>query len=162
LSRGLCREQPTVLRRAGFFSQGFGQIFTRDSVPLGQIFHEALRLLKNTTKKHYTKNMKLSGIEWDEIKNAINKVNHSGLSFEAAQYVFTDPQRIERRDESDGNTSGEERRQTLGMVEKVLMVVYTETGETKKIISARLAGKAERRSYHGYYQIDGKGWEKNS
>jgi uncharacterized DUF497 family protein len=118
--------------------------------------------LTNTTKKHYTINMKLPGIDWDENKNAINKAKHSGLSFEAAQYVFTDPQRIERRDESAGNTSGEERRQTLGMVDKVLMVVYAEIGETKKIISARLAGKAERRSYHGYYQIDGKGWEKNS
>jgi uncharacterized DUF497 family protein len=105
--------------------------------------------------------MKLPGIDWDENKNTINKVKHSGLSFEIAQYVFTDPQRIERRDESEGNTSGEERRQTLGMVDKVLMVVYTETGETRKIISARLAGKAERRSYHGYYQIDGKGWERN-
>jgi uncharacterized DUF497 family protein len=41
------------------------------------------------------------------------------------------------------------------------MVVYTEIGETKKIIPARLTGKAERRSYHGCYQIDGKGWEKN-
>jgi hypothetical protein len=51
---------------------------------------------------------------------------------------------------------------TTGMVDKVLMVVYTEIGETKKIISARLANKPERRSYHGYYQIDGKGWEKDS
>jgi uncharacterized DUF497 family protein len=76
--------------------------------------------------------MKLPGIGWDENKNAINKAKHSGLSFDIAQYVFTDPQRIERRDESEGNTSGEERRQTLGMVDKVLMVVYTEIGETKK------------------------------
>jgi uncharacterized DUF497 family protein len=106
--------------------------------------------------------MKLPGIDWDENKNVINKAKHNGLSFEVAQHVFADPQRIERRDDSEGNTSGEERWQTLGMVDKVLMVVYTEMGETKKIISARLAGKAERRSYHGYYQIDGKGWEKNS
>ncbi|MDR2095179.1 MAG: BrnT family toxin, partial [Treponema sp.] len=86
----------------------------------------------------------MPGVDWDENKNTINKAKHSGLSFEAAQHVFTDPQRIERRDESEGNTSGEERRQTLGMVDKVLMVVYTEMGETKKIISARLAGKAEK------------------
>ncbi|MDR2742421.1 MAG: BrnT family toxin [Treponema sp.] len=100
-------------------------------------------------------------MDWDENKNAINKAKHSGLSFEVAQYVFTDPQRIGHRDESEGNAAGEERRQTLGMVDKVLMVVYTEIGKTKKIISARLARKAERRSHHGYYQIDGKGWEKN-
>jgi uncharacterized DUF497 family protein len=106
--------------------------------------------------------MKLPGVDWDENKNTKNKARHKGLSFEAAQYVFTDPNRIARRDESEGNTSGEDHRQTLGMVNKVLMVVYTEIGETKKIISARLAEGPERRSYHGYYQIDGKGWEKDS
>ncbi|GHU12079.1 membrane protein [Spirochaetia bacterium] len=106
--------------------------------------------------------MKLPGVDWDEDKNTKNKAKHKGLSFESAQYVFTDPNRITRRDESEGNISGEERRQPLGMVDKVLMVVYAEIGETKKIISARLAERPERRSYHGYYQIDGKGWEKDT
>ena len=31
---------------------------------------------------------------------------------------------------------------------------------TELIISARLADKNDRRSYNGYYQIDGKGWAK--
>jgi len=84
------------------------------------------------------------------------------LSFEAAQYVFTDPERLERLDRSEGNTAREERWQTLGMVDKVLFVVYTERGENKRIISARLAEKHERRSYNGYYKIDGKGWTKNT
>jgi uncharacterized DUF497 family protein len=106
--------------------------------------------------------MKLPGIDWDENKNVINKAKHNGIGFESAQHVFTDPLRIERRDESEKNTSGEERRQTLGMVNKVLMVVYTEIGDTKKIISARIAEKAERRSYHGYYKIDGKGWTQDT
>jgi uncharacterized DUF497 family protein len=48
------------------------------------------------------------------------------------------------------------------MVDKVLFVVYTERGEKKRMISARLATKAERRSYNGYYQIDGKGWAKDT
>ena len=108
---------------------------------------------------HYGISMKLIGIEWDEEKNILNKQEHN-LSFEAAQYVFTDPERLERLDRSEGNTSGEERWQTLGMVDKVLFVVYTERGENKRIISARLAEKHERRSYNGYYQIDGKGWSK--
>jgi uncharacterized DUF497 family protein len=82
------------------------------------------------------------------------------LSFEAAQYVFLDPERIERIDQSEGNTFGEERWQTLGMVNKILFVVYTERGENKRIISARLAEKHERRSYNGYYKIDDKGWTK--
>ena len=78
------------------------------------------------------------------------------------QYVFVDPERLERFDRSEGNTSGEERWQTLGMAGKVLFVVYTERGENKRIISARLADKSERRSYNGYYQIDGSGWTKSS
>jgi uncharacterized DUF497 family protein len=105
--------------------------------------------------------MKLIGIEWDEDKSNLNKQLH-GVSFEAAQYVFVDPERIERVDRSEGNTSEEERFQTLGMVDKVLFVVYTERSEKKRIISARPADKTERRSYNGYYTIDGKGWSKNT
>ena len=105
--------------------------------------------------------MKLIGIEWDEAKNALNKKEHD-LSFEAAQYVFADPERLERFDRSESNTSGEERLQTIGMVDKVLFVVYTERGENKRIITARVADKSERRSYNGYYQIDGIGWTKTS
>jgi len=40
--------------------------------------------------------VKLIGIEWDEEKNDKNKREHNGLGFEDAQYVFTDPERIER------------------------------------------------------------------
>jgi uncharacterized DUF497 family protein len=105
--------------------------------------------------------MKPVGIEWDENKNEINKRLHD-LAFEDAQYVFIDPERLERIDRSEGNTSGEERLQTLGMVGKVLFVVYTERGENKRIVMARRANKSERRSYNGYYQIDGKGWAKDS
>jgi uncharacterized protein len=104
--------------------------------------------------------MKLIGIEWDDDKNEKNKSEHDGLGFEDAQYVFTDPERLERIDLSEGNISGEERWQTLGKVGKVLFVVYTERGENKRIISARIAEKHERRSYNGYYQIDGMGWSK--
>jgi uncharacterized protein len=103
--------------------------------------------------------MKLIGIEWDEAKNILNKKEH-GLSFETAQYVFIDTERLERIDRSEGNTSGEERWQTLGKVGPVLFVVYTERGENKRIITARPADKTERRSYNGNYQIDGHGWSK--
>jgi uncharacterized DUF497 family protein len=103
--------------------------------------------------------MKLIGIEWDDDKNEINKREH-GLSFETAQYVFADPQRLERVDRSESNVSSEERLQTLGKVGPVLFVVYTERGENKRIITARPADKSERRTYNGYYQIDGKGWSK--
>jgi uncharacterized DUF497 family protein len=104
--------------------------------------------------------MRLAGVEWDEAKNEINKREHNGLSFEVAQYVFSDPERIERFDRSENNAYGEARWQTIGKVGPVLFVVYTERGENKRIISARAADKAERRSYNGYYQIDSEDWSK--
>jgi len=108
---------------------------------------------------YYIISMKLIGIEWDDDKNEKNKRDHD-LSFETAQYVFADIERLERLDRSEGNTSGEERWQTLGKVGPVLFVVYTERGENRRIITARPADKTERRSYHGNYQIDGHGWTK--
>jgi uncharacterized DUF497 family protein len=63
-------------------------------------------------------------------------------------------------DRNAENLSGEERLQALGMVDEVLFVVYTVRGENRRLISARRAKKTERRSYHGYYHIDGKGWTK--
>ena len=106
--------------------------------------------------------MRLAGVEWDEEKNEENKRKHKGLGFEIARYVFSDPERLERRDASAGNLSGEERWQTLGIVGKVLFAVYTERGENKRLISARLAEKHERRSYNGHYHIDGQGWAKTT
>lgn len=99
-------------------------------------------------------------VEWDDDKNEINKQEHEGLGFELAQLIFADPNRLERFDQSESNTSNEDRWQSLGMAGKVLFVVHTERGERRRIISARLADKAERRSYYGNYQIDGKGWSK--
>ena len=109
---------------------------------------------------YYSFDVRGTTIEWDDDKNDTNKREHEGLSFELAQLVFADSNRLERIDRSEGNTSGEERWQTLGMAGKVLFVVYTERGEIKRIISARLANKAERRSYHGNYQINSDGWSK--
>jgi uncharacterized DUF497 family protein len=101
-----------------------------------------------------------AGVEWDEEKNGINKREHKGLSFEEAQYVFADPNRIERLDESEGNTSGETRYQTLGMAGTVLFVAFTECGVNARLISARKARKHERRLYYGNYYIEDSGWAK--
>jgi len=104
-------------------------------------------------------------IIWDETKNAENKQKHK-IGFEVAQYVFSDPLRIWRPDRSEHNTSGEERWQTIGKVGKTFFVVYAEQEEgdvnITRLISAREAEKHERRSYNGYYQIDGKGWTKDT
>jgi len=103
--------------------------------------------------------MRLESVEWDEAKNALNKRLHH-VGFEDVQYVFADPERIERLDRSENNVSGEERWQTIGRVEDIYFAVYTERGETKRLITARLATRNERRAYNGYYQIDGQGWGK--
>jgi len=105
--------------------------------------------------------MKLIGIEWDENKNNQNIQEHR-LSFEVAQYVFADQERIERFDRSESNASEEERWQTIGKVGAIFFVVYTERGNDKRIITARKANKFERRIYNGYYQIDGGGWSKTT
>jgi uncharacterized DUF497 family protein len=98
-------------------------------------------------------------IEFDPEKAAINLQVHK-ITFEDAALVFVDPHRIERRDDSEGNTSGEEGWQTLGMVDKVLFVVYTERGDKTRLISARAANKAEKRSYYGHDNDNRKGWTK--
>jgi uncharacterized DUF497 family protein len=59
-----------------------------------------------------------------------------------------------------GNISDEERWQTLGKVDKVLFVVYTERGEKMRLISARIANKVEKRSYYGHDNDNRKGWTK--
>jgi uncharacterized DUF497 family protein len=103
--------------------------------------------------------MKLDGIEWDDNKAADNLKKHK-ISFETAQYVFFDPERLERFDRSENNISGEERWQVVGKVEDMVLVVYEDKTTEKQLITARFATKTERRSYNGYYKIDGKGWTK--
>ena len=98
-------------------------------------------------------------IEFDPEKAEINFRAHK-IKFQTASLVFNDPKRIERRDDSESNVSGEERWQTLGLVKKVLFVVYTERGEKTRIISARTADKAEKRSYYGHDYDNRKGWTK--
>ena len=98
-------------------------------------------------------------IEFDQDKAMLIFQAHK-IRFETAALVFSDTLRIERRDDSESNTTEEERWQTLGMVNKVLFVVYTERGEKTRIISARTASKAEKRSYYGHDDNNRKGWAK--
>jgi uncharacterized DUF497 family protein len=103
--------------------------------------------------------METRRIVWDEYKSAENRIKH-GVSFEVAQYVFADTERVERLDRSENNISGETRWQTIGKVGKLFFVVYTERGDETRLIMARAAEKSERRSYYGYCHIDDKGWSK--
>ena len=85
-------------------------------------------------------------VVWDRKKSAINLRKH-GVSFEDAALVFADDNLIVFRDEK--HSQDEDRWQAIGMVEDVLLVVYTERGEAIRLISARAATPNERSDYYG-------------
>ncbi len=91
--------------------------------------------------------------EWDPVKAASNLRKHR-VSFETAIRAFADPFALTDQDRTEG---GEQRWQTLGVVEGhyLLLTVHTireedEDGqavEIIRIISAREADRNERRRY---------------
>ena len=93
--------------------------------------------------------------EWDPEKERENIRVH-GVRFTDAAYAFYDYARMERHD--DDSSYGEDRWQTMGFFKEVLFVVYTERGDTTRIISARVAEPFERRIYHGDSEIHG--WQR--
>ena len=83
--------------------------------------------------------------EWDNEKADENYANH-GVSFGFAKLVFEDPFAVERID--DRHDYGEERFILIGTARTdVLFVVYTERGESIRLISARRATKQESDDY---------------
>ena len=90
--------------------------------------------------------------EWDPEKDKINRKIH-GISFSTAKFVFNYVERWERFDSS--HSSKEDRWQTIGLVDKVIFVVYSEQGENIRIISARKADENERSVYNGKGKITG-------
>ena len=97
--------------------------------------------------------------EWNPDKNDSNIQKH-GVSFETATQVFADPLHVSIQDRIE---NGEERWQTLGMVQSytlllVAHLVWDETDSTEvvRIISAREATPRERKLYeqeNQYYQV---------
>ncbi len=83
--------------------------------------------------------------EWDEEKNLLNQKKH-GISFEAAAYVFSDENHIEMYDFE--HSIEEDRFIAIGLVDKVLFVVFTEHKENIRLISARTATESERKVYY--------------
>jgi len=83
--------------------------------------------------------------QWDEDKAELNWQKHR-INFEDAALVFADENRIERFDSE--HSADEDRYITIGKVNKILFVIYTERGEITRLISARLATKQERRDYY--------------
>jgi len=83
--------------------------------------------------------------EWDEQKAEANLAKHA-ISFQIAKQAFDDPAALDR---FEGHENGEERFNILGMVHgRLLFVEYTIRNGRKRIISARLAVRYEKRLYH--------------
>ena len=83
--------------------------------------------------------------EWDEQKAEANLAKHA-ISFQIAKQAFDDPAALDR---FEGHNNGEERFNVLGMAHgRLLFVVYTIRNGRKRIISARLAVRYEKRLYH--------------
>ena len=87
-------------------------------------------------------------IEWDDEKNAINRRKHH-IDVDDAGLLFADEARIEMFDAL--HSDDEDRYITIGKVDDVLFVVFTERPEHHaiRLISARRANAHERRLYYG-------------
>lgn len=92
---------------------------------------------------------------WTEEKAKENIGKHH-LSFEVAKFVFYDPDRLERFDVT--HSDDEDRWQTLGLIDNVVFVVYTERGDNRHLISARAANPKEQRIYNGSDKRNTDGW----
>ena len=87
---------------------------------------------------------------WDSEKAEKNWQKHR-VSFETAAEVFLDENSLDDYDEF--HSDFENRFKIVGLVEKVLVVIYTERGDRNRIISARLANKKETRDYYEQYNF---------
>ena len=84
-------------------------------------------------------------LEWDPSKEKLNQRKH-GISFETAGRIFLDTERIEYYDAL--HSIDEDRFVTIGLVDGLLSVVYTEReNDVLRLISARKATDKERRAY---------------
>jgi uncharacterized protein len=83
--------------------------------------------------------------EWDEAKREANIVKH-GIDFVDAAAIFERPF-VEAEDRR--RDYGEERYRAYGEIDnRVIQLVYTWRGDTRRIITARRARRNERRAYY--------------
>ena len=85
--------------------------------------------------------------EWDEAKSR-RTVSERGFGFDYAARIFRGPT-LEKQD--DRRDYGETRMQAIGQAgDDVLFVAYTDRGDVRHIISARLASRKERISWRSF------------
>jgi uncharacterized DUF497 family protein len=84
--------------------------------------------------------------EWDELKADRNAIKH-GVSFEEAKTVFADSNSVTIGDLE--HSIDEDRYIDIGISDRdrLLVVVYTERGDSIRIISSRCATNREIRIY---------------
>jgi uncharacterized DUF497 family protein len=84
--------------------------------------------------------------EWDSAKAAANLSKH-GVSFDEAKTVFDDPLYVDFYDPD--HSDQEDRYIIIGQSHsgRLLIVSYTERGDTIRIISSREVTPAERKDY---------------
>nr|WP_242053684.1 BrnT family toxin [Nostoc sp. FACHB-888] len=84
--------------------------------------------------------------EWDENKAAINLLKHQ-VSFEEAKTVFDDPLYVDLYDPD--HSDDEERYLIIGESNRgrLLIMLYTERGNSIRLISAREVTRSEREAY---------------
>ena len=84
--------------------------------------------------------------EWDPNKAAANLAKH-GVSFDEASTVFGDPLAATVHDSL--HSDSEDRSVTIGRSasNRLLVVVHTDRGERLRLISSRVASRAERKQY---------------
>ncbi len=84
--------------------------------------------------------------EWDRSKAAANLAKH-GVSFEEAKTVFTAPLYVDFYDPV--HSDNEERYLIVGRSnrERLLIVSYTERGNSIRLISARVVTRSEKEAY---------------
>jgi uncharacterized DUF497 family protein len=91
--------------------------------------------------------------EWDDAKRNLLE---RGFGFDHAAAIFIGPT-LEARD--NRRDYGEVRVQAIGRAgDDVLYVVYSDRNEVRRIISARLANKKERRLWQSFVER----WRKSS
>ncbi len=86
------------------------------------------------------------GCEWDDDKAEANERKH-GVTFAEAATAFDDPLSLTGYDPD--HSDDEDRFITMGQSAegRLLIVSHTDRGENVRIISARVASRAERKDY---------------
>jgi uncharacterized DUF497 family protein len=87
--------------------------------------------------------------EWDDAKSRRN-LHERGFGFDHAATIFIGPT-LERAD--NRREYGEVRIQAIGCAgDNILFVVYTDRGDVRHLISARLANRKERRLWQSFIE----------